>query len=61
MSIFAGPKIIENGLVFLLDAANGKSYPGTGTTWNDLSILTNNSTLTNGVTFNSNNKNVFDL
>jgi hypothetical protein len=61
MSIFAGPKIVEEGLVFYLDAANQKSYPGTGTTWNDLSILTNNSTLTNGITFSSNNKNVFDF
>jgi hypothetical protein len=32
MSIFAGPKIVEDGLVLYLDAANEKSYPGNGTT-----------------------------
>jgi hypothetical protein len=30
------PKIITNNLVALFDAANKKSYPGTGTTWTDL-------------------------
>jgi hypothetical protein len=29
--------IITNGLVLCLDAANRKSYPGSGTTWTDLS------------------------
>jgi hypothetical protein len=37
MSVFAGPKIIEDGLVLYLDASNEKSYPGTGTTWFDIS------------------------
>lgn len=32
-----GPKIVKDGLVLALDAANPKSYPGTGTTWFDLS------------------------
>jgi hypothetical protein len=36
MSITSGPKIVEDGLVVYLDAANEKSYPGTGTTWFDL-------------------------
>jgi hypothetical protein len=31
------PKIVTDGLVVCLDAANPKSYPGSGTTWNDLS------------------------
>jgi hypothetical protein len=31
-----GPRIPTNGLVLALDAANPKSYPGTGTTWFDL-------------------------
>jgi hypothetical protein len=39
-----------------LDAANVKSYPGTGTTWSDLSGLENNGTLVNGVGFDSGNK-----
>jgi hypothetical protein len=36
MSVHAGPNVVENGLVLALDAANPKSYPGTGTTWFDL-------------------------
>ena len=31
------PKIVTDGLVLMLDAANPKSYPGSGTTWYDLS------------------------
>jgi len=34
-----------NGLVLCLDAANPKSYPGSGTTWTDLSGNGNNGTL----------------
>ena len=45
MSTSAPIPIIQNGLVLCLDAANTKSYPGTGTTWNDLSRTNNNSTL----------------
>ena len=55
MGFYRGPKIVTNGLVLYLDAANKKSYPGTGTTWTDLSGLGNNGTLTNGPTFNSAN------
>lgn len=32
-----GPKIVTDGLVFNMDFANVKCYPGTGTTCNDLS------------------------
>ena len=51
-----GPRIVTSGLVLCLDAGNSKSYPGTGTTWNDLSGNNNNGTLTNGPTYNSSNK-----
>jgi len=51
--IFGAPPIITNGLVLNLDAANNKSYPGTGTAWRDLSGNNNTGTLTNGPTFNS--------
>ena len=50
-----GPDIIENGLVLALDAANKNSYPGSGTSWKDLSGNDNNGTLTNGPTFNAGN------
>jgi hypothetical protein len=43
--------IVTNGLVLNLDAAKVDSYPGTGTTWRDLSGNNNNGTLTNGPTF----------
>lgn len=45
--------IVTNGLVLNLDAAKKDSYPGTGTSWRDISGNANNSTLTNGPTFNT--------
>ena len=47
--------IVTDGLVLCLDAANPRSYPLSGTSWNDLSWNGNNATLVNGPTFNSNN------
>jgi hypothetical protein len=49
------PRTITDGLVLCLDAANRKSYPGSGTTWTDLSGRGNNGTLVNGVGYNSAN------
>jgi hypothetical protein len=37
MSYANGPRIVTDGLVLHLDAANRKSYPGSGSTWYDLS------------------------
>jgi hypothetical protein len=48
---FLGQNIVTNGLVLNLDAANKDSYPGTGTTWTDLSGNANNGTLINGPSF----------
>lgn len=56
MGINYTPKIVTNGLVFCVDAANPLSYPGAGTTWNDLLGSGKNGTLTNGATFNSPNR-----
>ena len=36
MGASGGPKITTDGLVFLVDAADENSYPGSGTTWTDL-------------------------
>jgi hypothetical protein len=47
---FANGKIVTDGLVLCLDAADLNSYPTTGTTWFDLAG-SNNGTLTNGPTF----------
>jgi hypothetical protein len=49
------PQISLNGLSLCLDAANSKSYPGSGTTWTDLSGNGNTGTLTNGPTYSSAN------
>jgi len=55
MGLAHSPNTVTNGLVLCLDAANKRSYPGTGTVWTDLSGRGNNGTLTNGPTFNSGN------
>ena len=59
-TLSGGPNIVTDGLVMYLDAANQKSYPGSGTAWVDLSGNGNISTLTNGPTWNSNDVMVFD-
>jgi len=55
MGITYNPSIVSSGLVLALDAGNPKSYPGTGTTWTDLSGRGNTGTLTNGPTYSSAN------
>ena len=47
MAASSGPDVIDTGLVLALDAADRNSYPGSGTTWTDLSGNGNNGTLTN--------------
>lgn len=61
MALYHSPRIITNGLVLYLDAANTKSYPGSGTTWSDLSGNGNNGTLTSGPTFSANNNGYISL
>ena len=58
MASAAGPNIITDGLVLHLDAANTNSYPGSGTTWTDISGKGHNGTLTNGPTFSSDNSGI---
>jgi hypothetical protein len=53
MALAHSPSIVLNGLAVYLDAANTKSYPGSGTTWTDLSGFQRNGTLTNGPTYSS--------
>ena len=48
------PTIVIDNLVLCLDAANPKSYPGSGITWTDMSGNENNGTLVNGVGYSSN-------
>ena len=47
--------IVQSGLVLNLDAGVSSSYPGSGTTWTDLSGNGNNGSLVNGVGYNSGN------
>ena len=47
------PTIVQSGLVLNLDASNPSSYPGSGTTWTDLSGNSNTGELVNGPTYSS--------
>jgi len=51
MAIHYNPTTVSDGLVLALDAANTRSYGGSGTTWTDVSYRGNNGTLTNGPVF----------
>ena len=55
MALSHSPSIVTDGLVLCLDAGNPKSYPGSGTTWTDLSGNGNNGTLAGGVGYSSSN------
>jgi hypothetical protein len=61
MSNQYGPKIITDSLVLCLDPGNVKSYPGSGTAWNDLSGNGNNGTLVNGVGYSGSNLGVLSF
>ena len=51
MGIAYNSSIVRDGLVLHLDAANPKSYPGSGTVWKDLSGLGNDGTINSTVSF----------
>ncbi len=48
MGVSYNPKTVTDGLVLYLDAANPKSYSGTGIDWYDMSGYGNHGTLVNG-------------
>lgn len=54
----SGP--IQDDLFLYLDASNTSSYPGTGTTWFDLTDNSNDATI-NGATFSATDGGIFDL
>lgn len=54
MSLSHSPRIVNSGLTLYLDSNNRKSYPGSGTTWANLSSNTNSLTLVNSPTFSAN-------
>jgi len=53
MGIFRGPNIVKDGLVMIVDAGSYFSYPGSGSTWFDLSKNGHNISLGSSVTFSS--------
>lgn len=53
MAFSNGPTVVTSGLVLSLDAADRNSYPGSGTTWTDISGNGNNGTLYNSPGFSS--------
>jgi len=61
MSVISGPDIIDDNLLIHLDAANDRSYAGTGTVWYDLSGFNRNVTLVNGVSYSTSNNGIFLL
>lgn len=59
MSLGHGASIVRNGLILHVDAANVKSYPGSGAMCTNLSNQTVTGTLTNGPSYSSNNNGTF--
>jgi hypothetical protein len=55
MAFGNGPRIVTDGLILSLDAADRNSYVSGSTTWNDLSGNNNHGTLTNSPTFSNAN------
>jgi hypothetical protein len=55
MALTHSPLIVTDNLVFCVDAANTKSYSGSGTIWKDISGEDNDGTLVNGPTFSNDN------
>lgn len=56
MATLYGANVVRDGLVLHLDAANVKSYPGSGTVWNGLTGNESNGLLVNGAAYFSNNE-----
>lgn len=61
MGIAYNNSIVRDGLVLHLDAANPKSYPGSGTTWLELKGGKNEGTLVNGVSYSEDNLGFFSF
>jgi hypothetical protein len=53
VNVYNGSRIVRNGLLMYLDAGVANSYPGSGTTWTDLSLNGYNGTLINGPTYST--------
>jgi hypothetical protein len=58
MATIGGSNIVTSGLILNLDAANPRSYPGSGTIWSDIGSNVYNQTLYNGVGYSSANSGI---
>lgn len=61
MATYGGSNVVTDGLVLALDAANARSYPGSGTVWRDLSGNSKSATLKNSPSFSTTNGGQFSL
>ena len=59
MGLAHSPRIVTDNLIQCFDAGNVKSYPGSGSTWTDLSPRAVDGTINNSPTFSSNNNGLF--
>lgn len=53
MAFIHSPKVVTDGLIWYIDAANTKSYPGSGTNWNEITGNGASGSLVNGPVFSS--------
>jgi hypothetical protein len=56
MGVYGGPEIVNDSLVYLVDAGNPQSYAGSGAAWNDLSLTKSVTTLFNTPSFSASTK-----
>ena len=55
------PGIVQSGLKLHLDAGDSSSYPGSGTTWSDLTANNADATLQNGASYSSSDGGFIDF
>ena len=61
MGFYRGPNIVTENLTFAVDAGSTRSYPGSGTTWENLGSSGSDVALTNGPVFNAANGGYFEF
>ena len=61
MATSYSPKIVTDGMVLCVDAADKNSYPGSGTTCNNLVSTTNTGTFEQGASFSTDQKGAFNF
>lgn len=61
MGLIHSPRIVTDGLILHLDAANVKSYPGSGTTWKNMAKDSYDFGLYNGPTYSTESNGYFEF